>query len=642
MSQDYIFRYRLDLESLRNPVYHHPPTELVRRLLEALLGIIIPLKAGSEMCVDEFRWIGDKGKVQRIFPETSSTSLPDSALPFQSEALSMTKEQQNSLPNGKQSEAKAKPPLYQNPRNAALYEPRIELIKNLLESILSLGELERDGQVAKVDGFRLKNLHDWLVPGSGDPSEIFDYTASHCSCDCVFCCNKGNPPTLATADNLKRSTEEEFEEIKTRIKYFSPQAKSTLFSSLGTVYEVTIHPHFLEILHLLREKSSKPFRITTNGRDLTPETIAELAKLKPVYLYLSLNSSSPARRRKLMADTKPEIAIGALPLLRQQNLPYTTVIVPWPAETINEMLADLSSTIGYAAENETHLIQVNLPGYSKYFSPNNVFNLDQVWQAIVSQVRELRGKYGCPIVVMPTLYEENIYQSRKNLPQIIGLVKNSPAYLGGLERGDIILGINGLSIRNRPQACDLLLVLQRSEAKEATLKVQRGSQTLEVNLDLSGYSYPYSKEMDAHLGIIFMGTGLRMSYIERLKEIVQARGAKRVLFLSSALVEPTFEQCLRESHLFGNNQVNIDVKIPQNCFFGGNIFMGDLLVVQDFIDCIKEYIIEEGSKPDLVVIPSSPFNLGGWGRDLRGRVYLDIERETGVPVEILSCATIYD
>ncbi|MDY6844321.1 MAG: hypothetical protein SVW57_09565, partial [Thermodesulfobacteriota bacterium] len=69
---------------------------------------------------------------------------------------------------------------------------------------------------------------------------------------------------------------------------------------------------------------------------------------------------------------------------------------------------------------------------------------------------------------------------------------------------------------------------------------------------------------------------------------------------------------------------------------------GDLLVVQDYIDYITDYEENGNTRPDLVVIPSSPFNLSGWGRDLTGRVYLDIERQTGIPVEILACQTIYD
>jgi len=47
-------------------------------------------------------------------------------------------------------------------------------------------------------------------------------------------------------------------------------------------------------------------------------------------------------------------------------------------------------------------------------------------------------------------------------------------------------------------------------------------------------------------------------------------------------------------------------------------------------------------RPDLVVIPSSPFHLSGWGRDLTGRVYLEIERSTGVPVALVECEPIFD
>jgi len=82
--------------------------------------------------------------------------------------------------------------------------------------------------------------------------------------------------------------------------------------------------------------------------------------------------------------------------------------------------------------------------------------------------------------------------------------------------------------------------------------------------------------------------------------------------------------------------------VPENRFFGGNIFMGDLLVVGDFIRCIEKHGAKEGGNPDLVVIPSSPFNLSQWGRDLTGRCYLDIERETGIPVALLPCDTIFD
>ena len=622
-SKDCVFRYRLDLEPGKTPVYHHRLAELVRATLDSLLNVVVPLEVGEDVKIDAFRWLMDKEKAYQVFPQTECPSCSSpSAVGGQGVGL----------------RASGQP----GASNAAFYEPRIDLIKELVESILTLVEFEQEGQVVKVDGFRLKNLRDWLVPSAGDPGEVFEYTGSHCSCDCVFCCNKGNPPSVVVCNNLNRTAEEEFEEIRTRVRYFSPEAEKALFPSLGCIYEVTVHPYLMDVLSLVREKTSKPFRITSNGSNLTTEVVDKLAKLKPIYLYLSLNSSSTSRRQRLMRDPKPEIAINALPLLRQQGIPYAAVIVPWPADTVDEMLEDLCSTVSYAADHEAHLVQINLPGYSKYFSSVELFDLHQIWEAVICQVRELREKHDCPIVAMPTMYEENIYQSRKNLPQVIGLVKNSPAYLGGLRRGDVILQISGIVVRDRPQARDLLSLLRQNGAKEVSLRVRRGRQTLEMGLDVTRHSYPYSKDIDTYLGIVFMGSGLRMSYIESLKEIVEARRAKRVLFLSSELVKPTFEQCLAESNLFGNGELQIDIEVPKNNFFGGNIFMGDLLVVQDFIDCVKDYVIRKGRTPDLVVIPSSPFNLSQWGRDLTGRVYLDIERETGIPVELLHCATMYD
>ena len=56
----------------------------------------------------------------------------------------------------------------------------------------------------------------------------------------------------------------------------------------------------------------------------------------------------------------------------------------------------------------------------------------------------------------------------------------------------------------------------------------------------------------------------------------------------------------------------------------------------------EDFTDEEGICPDLVVIPSSPFHLSGWGRDLTGRVYKEIERLTEIPVALVECDPIFD
>ncbi|MCD6568186.1 MAG: radical SAM protein [Dehalococcoidia bacterium] len=527
-----------------------------------------------------------------------------------------------------------------SPDSTSIYEPRIDFARKQLESLLSVIELESRGQVIPVDGFKLKNLPDWLTFDAFDSSEILEYAATRCNCDCVFCYNKGAPSSLALR-SAKKTAREELNEIKTRLSYLSPDAGIGLFPCPPLSYDFLAHPYFREILRSLREKTPQPLRISTNGRNLTPETIAELAALGSIYLYFSLNTSSPERRKNLMRDSEPQIAISAPGLLREKGIPYAAVIVPWPVNSIDEMCQDICQTVTYVDGCGAHLIEVNLPGYSSEFSREKLFDLDEVWQACISTIRKLREETGCPIVAMPCMYEENLYEERKNLPRIMGMVRNSPAARSGLRMGDVIVGINNVHIKSRPQARDMLYMLQGSNQRMTKFTIQRGKQKLDLAVNLEDFDYPYSREFDRHLGVIFMGTGLRLSYIERLREIIDESRARDVLFLSSSLVKPTFEQCLRESHLFSSGGFKLTVEVPRNNYFGGNIFMGDLLVVQDFIDHIKDYLKRQLA-PDLVVIPSSPFSRGRWGRDLTGRVYLDIERETGIPVKLLECNTIYD
>jgi hypothetical protein len=160
-----------------------------------------------------------------------------------------------------------------------------------------------------------------------------------------------------------------------------------------------------------------------------------------------------------------------------------------------------------------------------------------------------------------------------------------------------------------------------------------------MNLLPGMHGYPYVPETDHHWGMIFPGSGFRPSVLEDLKTLIARHHAKKVLLLSSTLVKPVFLQLLRESSLFGG--VQIQVEVPENRYFAGNICMGDLLVVQDFIEAIREYL-RNNPPPDLVVIPSSPFSLGQWRRDLEGRAFAEVERSVGLPVALLDCEPIYD
>ncbi|MGB9699258.1 MAG: radical SAM protein [Thermodesulfobacteriota bacterium] len=616
--KDYIFRYQIN--SAKEKSSRNPLLELIRGELASLMDLVTLFHKGEEVKVDGFRLLNECEVIHEIFlpKEEGEEEKVQKNLPQQQEQCPI--------------------PTPQLIENARLYEPRIEHIKKVLEKILAVVELEAEGKPVKIDGFRLKNLSHWLGPSSGDPAEVFDHLATRCDCACAFCYLKGNPPALSLKQPA-RSAEEEYAEALTRVKYFYPERRQSLFPTLGSPYEVLAHPYALDLLRELRRKTDRPLRLSTNGHSLTPKVIEELSLLQPIYLYLSLNSSSGERRKTIMHAPKAEIAIKALPLLKENRISYAVVIVPWPLPSLAEMLADLQETIIYADAHEAHLIEVSLPGYSKYFPEPPLFSRDELWKKIVETIRALRPKVSTPIIVKPSMFEEHLFAEKLNSTWLAGTVRNSPAYHGGLRSGDILVAINGLPMSNRPQTRDLLKLYHQQHNSKIVVTIKRGGEKTDKQIDPHEWDYPYHPATDHHLGIIFAGAGFRPSALEDLKSLIMARKAQRVLFLSSSLVKPYFVESLRQMVL--PKEVQIQVIVPENRFFGGNIFMGDLLVVDDFIETIKEYLQKE-TAPDLIVLPATPFALGYWQRDLTGRVYKEIERAVGIPVVLLDYEVIYD
>ncbi len=631
---EYTFRY--PVKAPESGSRRDSLVEMIRIQLESLLGLLSLYQGGDEVKADGFRLMNERQTVHPIFLPQSGKDKDEVEAEDKVKVEVKVKAEGEPKPKPQPQPQPFTP--FQSLRNAELYEPRIPHIQRVLESLLSVITLESNGKPVKVDGFRLKDLSHWLVPSAGDPAEIFDHLATRCDCDCSFCYLKGNPPSLALDQSIRKS-EEEWQEARTRLKYFSPVGKKALFPTLGSSYEILSHPRALDLLRELRKKTDRPFRLSTNGNRLTRDFIGELAKLKPVYLYLSLNSSSPRRRGEIMGTANPETAIHSLPFLREQGIPFAVIIVPWPFPSKEEMLSDLRETVAHADRHDAHLVEVSLPGYSRHFSPEPLFDREDVWSSVVSEIQALRQEVQCPLLVKPSLFEETLHEKRFNLPAVTGVVKNSPAAHGGIQRGDLILSIGGLKISSRPQARDLLHLHHQDRTPSLSLSVQRGEEFLELNLLPGQHGYPYSPETDHHLGMIFMGAGFRPSLLEDLKALISNRHARNVLLLSSALVKPVFLQLLQESSLFGGVQIRVEV--PENRYFGGNICMGDLLVVRDFIEVIREYL-RKNPPPDLVVIPSSPFSLGQWRRDLEGRVFTGIERSVGLPVALLDCEPIYD
>ena len=595
-SADGCFRYPVSLDPAHGA---HQPDVLVEHHLRLLLDLLVPTSGHQEVMVDGFKLLNDSEKIHPItFSEGEKTS-----------------------------------PKIQ-PRD--VYEPRIGYIQHLLESLLGIVELEADGKPIAVDGFRLRNLSAWLTSGGG-VSDILAHAASRCNLSCRFCYNKGTTPALKP---ITGNPEDEFQTIRHRIQHYIPGSGLNIFPDMASPCEMLAHPRISDILLQLREKTGECFRISTNGSTLTPEMIEVLASVKPVYLDISLNSASTARRQWLMNDHTPEITINAPELLEKNDIPYSLVIVPWPFPSTIEMIDDLEKTLAFAEHHHPTLIQISLPGYTRHMLPENLGFGEEVWMAIKQCVKNRRYRMNCPVVLRPGLYEEFDTPEKVNEPTLIGVIENSPLDLAGIGMNDRILGINGIPVKNRRQAKKLFTILHQSDLKTTRIRVSRNGAPMDIPVDISRWEYPYLPSAVTHLGAVFSSGGIPESWPDLLRREIAIRSAAKVLLLTSKLIRPSLEMMLAKIPWFSN--IDLHLAVPENRYFGGNIFMGDLLVVEDIISAVKEFTSSTTITPDLVVMPSSPFHISGWGRDLTGRVYLDIERVLNIPVALVPCDPIFD
>jgi hypothetical protein len=592
----HVFRFPL---CKKGPPDGSSPGEMLAVHLRELLDIVTPVCGGRGVSIDGFYSLNDTGMIYSLNPSVGGA-------PWE-----------------------ATDPV-------EIYEPRINYIRRVLESLLGVVDLESNGEKVDIDGFRLKNLDKWLAPGGG-AADILAHAATRCNLKCRFCYNQGAPPAFRPK---VRETGEELREILTRIHHYVPESRLNLFPSAGSPCESLAHPRIRDILGALRLKTKEPLRIPTNGSSLTPEMIRVLAGYKPVFVDISLNSASPSRRRWLMNDPRPHVALESPGRLKGARIPYSVVMVPWPFPSVEIMLEDLKHTVAFAEAQDPAFVQVSLPGYSRFFSKEVLFDREQVWRAIQEAVQGLRNKTRCPVIVRPGLFEEYEDPEAVNSPRVIGTIRNSPAAGAGLRPGDRIMKINGVPVKSRPQARSLLTTLHESDLRGSSLAVFRNGRSLELALDLTAFDYPYDPAVATHLGVVYASSGIPLDWVERLHAAISSHGAKTVLVLTSRLVRPTLERMMQESMLFSG--MDLHLRVPGNGYLGGNIFMGDLMVVEDFIRATREFLDEHRGRPDLVVIPSSPFHLSRWGRDLTGRSFKAVERETGIRVTLVECEPIFD
>lgn len=445
-----------------------------------------------------------------------------------------------------------------------------------------------------------------------------------CPLDCEFCYRKGNPDGLIFDSSPRQKTVSDIEKTCSAVAY-----EGKRFDPLEEVGEYFSNKHLIPIIRKFREYfPDELVDFTTSGINLTRTNVEQLSKLGPIFLQVSLNSANPGIRKKIMGDPRPEIAIEGIELLREYGIPFSGTIVAWP--TIPE--EDIKCTIHYLDELDPVVIKINLPSYTRFFPQDVIFDTFEKWMSLVELVSNVRNDISTPVT-----WEPFMCMGDPLTPVVTGVVKNSPAARVGIKASDIIRTVDNEPIFFREQARRLLIQRHEND-RHREITVERYGTEIEFEIwnydreqdDRYPHKPPFHPQKDKMFGL-FVHQGLDVFSLKRLGAIIEKHKARHVLFLSSFFLAPVTRRLVEYLGQDLFPQTDVFVLAPENHLFGGNIMIGDLLVVSDFIRSIDDYISTSG-RPDLVVIPNSPF----WnGMDILGVDYRKIGSGCGVLVELL-------
>jgi len=529
--------------------------------------------------------------------------------------------------------------------NEPILHPYVGYIKHRLEALLEFVQLESDGRAVEADGFRLKNLEKWCLEKDGGLFRNLDSISSYCNAKCEFCYELGNPlPYERSMLSL--------EEVATRARYFDPATgMGILHPALRLSLEPFTNPNLIDIIQNVRRKSPGELIIlTTNGSFLTPKMIEQIAGLQPVVLSVSVNCCSAGTRRRMMGDNSADTALGALRLLEEKGIRFVGTIVAWHTIPPEELL----ETIRFIDRFSPYSIRVTLPGYSRYFSGGELFDTDSIWSAFCDAIESIRPQISAPVMVLP-----HLFANPPLIPRIDGVVKNSPAQLAGVRYGDIITRINDKQVLTKGQA-RAWLKMAEGPGSLLELEVQRNGSKLAFRLgeadDEHASLYPYKvtlhqnggeaaeQDPDANFGSrfgIFLAGDFEIGAIPKMMELINGYGARNVLLLSSAIMKPNVETIIASIPEYRDyfSGINFDIYVPEHAFWGGNILIGDLYLVSDYLGAVREFIAATGRRPDLVLLPGSFAN--EFGCDLAGQSFTAMERAFKIPVEMVECSRIY-
>ncbi|MBN2437083.1 MAG: DUF512 domain-containing protein [Deltaproteobacteria bacterium] len=245
-------------------------------------------------------------------------------------------------------------------------------------------------------------FREWLA--AGQPPEQISISAV-CNARCLFCSNRMNP------FSIKQNMFRDVESVKLQLSLVSASHSGEIYMSdslPGRISEgeAFLHPHFFDILTLVRERFlTNRIHFTTNASLLDEPFIQKLAPFRPLEINVSLHSTQPKLWAQIFQrpQTLAHIALKSLNLLKKYHIDFTGNIVSLPRICGWD---DIENTFAFLAAEGAKSTLLWWPGFSKKTPPELRKKIGCPWEEFQGFVQRMREKFpGYPIVPQPNLSE---------------------------------------------------------------------------------------------------------------------------------------------------------------------------------------------------------------------------------------------
>lgn len=513
-----------------------------------------------------------------------------------------------------------------------IVEPRIEILKKEVDRLLSLVQLEKNGNPIAIDGFRLRNLADWQTSIAQNIFDVLGPLSGICNVHCSFCMERTIP--------FERSnTVLSLSEANTRFKYYLPDSKRCLFPSPRPHLETFLNKDAITILKKARHLSPEElFIVTTNGTTLTPDIVTELKGIKPIFIKLSVNSMNLETRNSLMGlrDSMTSVQ-SCMEMLKAAGIPFSASLVAWPDIEDRELESSLVDLVKYLPYG----LRIRLPLVHKYSPKKPDRDMVAYWGEISGFIDSIRGKLAVPTWIEPIQF------GRPPLVAMVdGIIANSPAAREGLLPGDLIVSIDDKDVYSRFEIRELFASTEFTKKTMTSVQVRRNGRLLSFTLDSeikTGLAYPYDSNLGhpgERFGMLLL-PDFDIGFLDNILRLSLKHSASRILLFASPLTAGTVEHLINGVRLYKNffKERDLCIYTLERTWMEGNTVMLDSRFVEDYEQAILKVCKQPGFEPDLILIPDC-FG-SAWGTDFKGRSIYEVEREVGVPIELIPWHYIY-